>query len=102
LFYLMINSAYIVHVFGMSFRVPSIPVVVVAIAPDLTPMDQHVLEFVDELRENLTAYTPVPSPSGAGNVQGIFERDVLDMLYGRGTASETAEKILEAVNNELG
>ena len=98
----MINSADIVQEFGMFFGVPPNPDVVDAIAPDLTPMDQHVLEFVDELRENLTTDTPGPSPSGAGNVQGIFDRDVLDMLYGRGTASETAEKILEAVNNELG
>ena len=98
----MINSPDIVHEYGMFFGVPANPDVVETIAPDLSELDQHVLEFVDDLRENLTTDTPGPSPSGAGNVQGIFDRDVLDLLYGRSTVSETADRILEEVNNELG
>lgn len=98
----MVNSADALSQVEMILGVPPNTEVVEEIADDLEEMDQYVQEFVTGLEADLTVEAPGPSPIGSGNIQGIFDRDVLEMLYDRATPEETAEKIIEGINSELG
>ena len=68
----------------------------------LDEADKHALEFVDALRADLDEASPEPSPTGSGNIQGIFDREVLEMLYERITPDEAADRIIQAIDDELG
>ena len=97
----MINDADALAEIGMLRGVPPNTELVEEISGDLDDVDQQVLEFVTELRPDLAVDSPPPSPPGSGNVQGIFDREVLEMLYDRTTPDEAADRIIEAIDNEL-
>ncbi|WP_147917338.1 ABC transporter substrate-binding protein [Ruania zhangjianzhongii] len=97
----MINDADALAEIGMLRGVPPNTELVEEISGDLDEVDQQVLEFVTELRPDLAVDSPPPSPPGSGNVQGIFDREVLEMLYDRTTPDEAADRIIEAIDNEL-
>ncbi|HLR93547.1 MAG TPA: extracellular solute-binding protein [Jiangellaceae bacterium] len=98
----MVNSSDAIQEIGMIMGVPPNTEVVEEISDDLDEIDQYVQEFVTDLQADLTVEAPGPSPIGSGNIQGIFDRDVLEMLYDRATPEETAEKIIQGINSELG
>lgn len=98
----MLNSTEAAQEVGMVMGVPPNTELVEQIKDGLDEVDQRVLDFVVGLESDLTVAPPGPSPIGSGNVQGIFDRYVLELLYGKSTAEETADKIIEAINGELG
>lgn len=97
----MVNNAAALKEVGMIMGVPPNTEIVEEIADDLDDMDQHVLEFITDLASDLTIDPPGPSLIGSGNIQGIFDRDVLELLYDRTTVEQTAATIIEEINNEL-
>ena len=98
----MLNNTEAISAVEMILGVPPNTSVVEEIADDLNDMDRYVQEFVTDLEEDLTVEAPGPSPIGSGNIQGIFDRDVLELLYDRATVPETAQKLIDGINNELG
>lgn len=98
----MVNDADAMAEIGMLRGVPPNTELVEQMSGDLNEHDQQVLDFVSELRPELSVETPDPSPPGSGNVQGIFDREVLDMLYDNLTADEAADRIIQAIDDELG
>ncbi|WP_309127362.1 extracellular solute-binding protein [Microbacterium sp.] len=98
----MLNDPAGVEAVGMTMGVPPNTSLVEQISSDLKDVDAHVLEFVTDLEADLTVQTPGPSPVGSGNIQGIFDRDILDLLYGRLTVDEAADKMMTAIDDELG
>ncbi|MHA6627830.1 ABC transporter substrate-binding protein [Pseudonocardia sichuanensis] len=98
----MINEVEGVKSVGMIMGVPPNPAMVQEISSGLDPVDSHVLEFITGLEPDLRVETPGPSPVGSGDIQGIFDREVLDLLYDRLTVDEAADKIIEAIASELG
>ncbi|WP_147917337.1 ABC transporter substrate-binding protein [Ruania zhangjianzhongii] len=97
----MINDADALAEIGMLRGVPPNTQLVEDISGDLGESDQQVLDFVTELRPDLTVDPVAPSAPGTGNVQGIFDREVLEMLYDRTTPDEAADRIIEAIDSEL-
>ena len=97
----MINDADAMAEIGMLRGVPPNAELVEQVSGDLSEHDQQVLDFISELRPDLSEDTPPPSPPGSGNVQSIFDREVLDMLYDNITADQAADRIIEAIDNEL-
>src|SRR5699024_9052462 len=97
----MINDADALAEIGMLRGVPPNTDLVEGAREDFGEYDQQVLDFVNELRPDLTVDSPPPSPPGSGNVQSIFDREVLEMLYDRITPEEAADRIIEAIENEL-
>ena len=97
----MINDADALAEIGMLRGVPPNAELVEGASEDFDEYDQQVLDFVNELRPDLTVDSPPPSPPGSGNVQGIFDREVLEMLYDRITPDEAADRIIEAIDREL-
>jgi len=98
----MVNNEDALSELGMLRGVPPNADLVDVIREDLTPDDAEVLEFVDGIRPELTVDSPTPSPQGSGNVQGIFDREVLELLYDRADVEETADSIMQAIDDELG
>lgn len=98
----MVNDAEAIEPVAMIMGVPPNTDLVEQTATDLTEIDQHVLDFVSDLSEDLTVESPGPSPIGSGNIQGIFDRECLELLYDRITVEEAASNIFTSINSELG
>lgn len=98
----MVNDAEGVKAVGMTMGVPPNAALVEEVSSGLDTVDAHVLSFITDLEADLTVETPGPSPIGSGNIQGIFDRDILELLYGRITVDEAADKMIEAIDSELG
>lgn len=98
----MVNEAEGVKSVGMTMGVPPNTALVEQISSGLSEVDSHVLDFITGLEADLTVPSPGPSPVGSGNLQGIFDRDILELLYDRLTVDEAADRIIEAIDSELG
>src|SRR5699024_2489309 len=73
----MVNDPEALELAGMIMGVPPNTDAVEQASSDLGEMDQHVLDFVTDLADDLTVESPGPSPIGSGNIQGIFDRETL-------------------------
>ena len=98
----MVNGADAIEQVGMIMGVPPHTDLVEETLTDLPEVEQHVLDFVTELEEDLTVESPGPSPIGSGNIQGIFDRECLELLYDRITVEEATSNIITEINSELG
>ena len=98
----MVNDPEALELAGMIMGVPPNTDAVEQTESDPGEMDQHVLEFVTDLADDLTVESPGPSPIGSGNIQGIFDRECLELLYDRITVEEATSNIFSSINSELG
>lgn len=98
----MVNGGEAISQVGMIMGVPPNTALVEETATDLNETDQHVLDFVSDLSEDLTVESPGPSPIGSGNIQGIFDRQCLELLYDRVSVDEATSSIFTEINSELG
>lgn len=98
----MVNGGEAIGAVGMIMGVPPNTALVEETATDLEEVDQHVMDFVSNLSEDLTVDSPGPSPIGSGNIQGIFDRECLELLYDRVTVEEATSNIFTEFNSELG
>lgn len=98
----MINNKAALDEIGMLRGVPPNANLVKEIRDTLEPNDKKVLDFVNSIRPELNVPSPAPSPQGSGSVQGIFDREVVNLLFDKQSVDETADEIIEAIDNELG
>ena len=98
----MVNGGEAISQVGMIMGVPPNTALVEETATDLPEVDQHVLDFVSDLSEDLSVASPGPSPIGSGNIQGIFDRVCLELLYDRVSVEDATSSIFTEINRELG
>ena len=98
----MVNDKDALEALGMQHGLPANANIVTEISDAYSDTDKRVLEFVETMKPDLTVPSPGPSPAGTGNIQGIFDRFGLEMLYGRVSVDETTDSILKAIDDELG
>ena len=67
------------------------------ITPELGENDQRVVEFMDELDEEIVDAPPVP-PNGSAEMQDIMERVNTEVIFERATPEEAAKTFLDEVN----
>ena len=71
------------------------------IVDDLTPADQKVVEYLDEL-EGQVSEPPPPPPAGAGEAQQTLMRLDDQVMFGQLTPSEATEQFFSEAPNILG
>ncbi|QFG23249.1 ABC transporter substrate-binding protein [Actinomadura sp. WMMB 499] len=73
--------------------------VITAIKGKLSPADQKVLAFMDEIKNDLSPI--VVPPKGATDVTDILERATDSALFGEASPDEAAQTFLDEANNAL-
>lgn len=98
----MVNDKDALEILGMQHGLPANAEVVSEISDGFSDVDKEVFAFVESMRPDLKVASPGPSPAGSGNIQGIFDRFGLEMLYGQLSVDEATDSILKAIDDELG
>ncbi|MFA9444620.1 ABC transporter substrate-binding protein [Egicoccus sp. AB-alg6-2] len=71
------------------------------VLPDLSPAEQQAADFLAEIEDELASPPPVP-PVGAGEIVSIVQRINEEVLFGRLTPEEAAERFLSEANAAIG
>lgn len=71
-----------------------------AIAGDLSPTDQIVLEYIERISGEVSD-PPTTAPAGGGATQSILQRYTTEVLFGRMSPQEAAPAFIEEVNANL-
>jgi multiple sugar transport system substrate-binding protein len=70
------------------------------IRPKLSPAQQEVAKFIADIKPEL-ASTPISPPPGGGKLAEIMFRYETEVLFGRATTAEAAEKFVGEVKSNL-
>jgi multiple sugar transport system substrate-binding protein len=70
------------------------------IRPKLSPAQQEVAKFIADIKPEL-ASTPIAPPPGGGKLAEIMFRYETEVLFGRATTAEAAEKFVGEVKSNL-
>jgi multiple sugar transport system substrate-binding protein len=68
-----------------------------AISTKLTPADNKVIKFIDQIKPEL-GEAPVPPPKGAGSIQEIAKRYSSEVLFNRLTPEEAGQKAVDEMS----
>lgn len=72
-----------------------------AVADQLSPSDQTVLEYIDAIGE-VIGDPPVTAPAGGGATQSVLQRYTTEVLFERMSPAEAAKAFIDEVNTNLG
>lgn len=97
----MLNDPEAAKVMGVTEGVPPNPEMAEAAKGSLSETNKHVADFTLEVKDEIQGDSPGPSPVGSGNIQGIFDREFLDLLYGKISIDDAVEKIMKGIDGEL-
>ncbi|WP_375372221.1 ABC transporter substrate-binding protein [Pseudarthrobacter sp. AB1] len=71
-----------------------------AIEPKLTPADIKVVQFIDQIKDEL-GDAPAPPPKGAGAIQEIVKRYTSEVLFNRLSTDEAGKKALDEMKSAI-
>ncbi|MBG6185036.1 multiple sugar transport system substrate-binding protein [Arthrobacter sp. CAN_A214] len=80
--------------------VPVNPDMAAAVKPELEESDQTVVEFLDDIEEDVAA-SPKPSPVGTAGVQDVIIRYNSEVLFGNLTPEEAASQMLDEIDGMI-
>jgi multiple sugar transport system substrate-binding protein len=71
-----------------------------AVKPKLSPAQQKVLQYITDIKPEVAA-TPIAPPPGGGTIAEILFRHGIDVLFGRTSSAEGAQKFVDELKSNL-
>jgi multiple sugar transport system substrate-binding protein len=71
-----------------------------AVKPNLVPAQQRVLQYITDIKPEV-ANTPIAPPSGGGTIAEVLLRHGTDVLFGRASSAEAAQKFVDELKSNL-
>jgi multiple sugar transport system substrate-binding protein len=71
-----------------------------AVKPNLSPAQQRVLQYITDIQPEV-ANTPIAPPPGAGTIAEKLLRHGTDVLFGRASTADAAQKFVDEVKSDL-
>ena len=71
-----------------------------AVKPNLSPSQQKVLQYITDIAPEV-ANTPIAPPPGGGTIAEKLQRHGLDVLFGRASSADAAQKFVEELKADL-
>jgi multiple sugar transport system substrate-binding protein len=71
-----------------------------AVKPKLSPAQQKVLQYITDIKPEV-ANTPIAPPPGGGTIAEILFRNGIDVLFGRQSSAEGAQKFVDELKSNL-
>jgi multiple sugar transport system substrate-binding protein len=71
-----------------------------AVKPKLSPAQQKVLQYITDIKPEV-ANTPIAPPPGGGTIAEILFRHGIDVLFGRTSSAEGAQKFVDELKSNL-
>ena len=71
-----------------------------AVKPSLSAAQQRVLQYITDIEPEV-ATTPIAPPPGGGTIQELVFRHGLDVLFGRTSSAEGAQKLVDELKSNL-
>jgi multiple sugar transport system substrate-binding protein len=80
--------------------IPANTEIAAAIQPKLSKVQQTVAKFIKDIEPELSGTLPNP-PAGGGTLGGVMLRYETDVLFGKSTTAEAAQKFVDEVKSNL-
>lgn len=71
-----------------------------AVKPKLSAAQQRVLQYITDIQPEVAA-TPIAPPPGGGTLAEVLFRNGIDVLFGRSSTAEAAQKFVDEVKSNL-
>jgi multiple sugar transport system substrate-binding protein len=71
-----------------------------AVKPNLSPAQQKVLQYITDIAPEV-ANTPIAPPPGGGTIAEVLQRHGMDVLFGRASSADAAQKFVDELKAEL-
>jgi multiple sugar transport system substrate-binding protein len=71
-----------------------------AVKPVLSPAQQKVLQYITDIKTEV-ANTPIAPPPGGGTIAEVLTRHGTDVLFGRTSSAEAAQKFVDELKSNL-
>jgi multiple sugar transport system substrate-binding protein len=71
-----------------------------AVKPNLSPAQQRVLQYITDIQPEV-GVTPIAPPPGAGTIAEKLTRHGTDVLFGRASTADAAQKFVDEVKSDL-
>ena len=71
-----------------------------AVTPKLSPAQQEVAKFINDIKPEV-ANTPIAPPPGGGPYAEVLFRNALDVLFGKTSTADAAKKFVDEVKSNL-
>jgi multiple sugar transport system substrate-binding protein len=70
------------------------------VTPKLSDAQQVVAKYITDIKTEV-ADTPIAPPPGGGTLQEVLERNGIDVLFGRTSPADAAQKLVDEVKSNL-
>jgi multiple sugar transport system substrate-binding protein len=70
------------------------------VTPKLSPAQQEVAKFINDIKPEV-ANTPIAPPPGGGPYAEVLFRNGIDVMFGRASTAEAAQKFVDEVKSNL-
>jgi multiple sugar transport system substrate-binding protein len=70
------------------------------VTPKLSPAQQVVAKFITDIKPEV-ANTPIAPPPGGGTLAGVLFKHGIDVLFGRASTADAAQKFVDEVKSNL-
>jgi multiple sugar transport system substrate-binding protein len=74
--------------------------VLAAVTPNLSPAQQKVAKFINDIKPEV-ANTPIAPPPGGGTIAEKLFRHGSDVLFGRASSADAAQKFVDELKSDL-
>jgi multiple sugar transport system substrate-binding protein len=74
--------------------------ILTAVTPNLSPAQQRVAKYITDIKPEVGT-TPIAPPSGGGTIQEVLHRHGIDVLFGRASSAEGAQKFVDELKSNL-
>jgi multiple sugar transport system substrate-binding protein len=71
-----------------------------AVEPNLSPAQKAVAQYIADIKPEV-ANTPIAPPPGGGTIPEILSRHGIDVLFGRASSAEGAQKFVDELKSNL-
>ena len=71
-----------------------------AVKPNLSPSQQKVLQYITDIAPEV-ANTPIAPPPGGGTIAEKLQRHGLEVLFGRASSADAAQKFVDELKADL-
>jgi multiple sugar transport system substrate-binding protein len=74
--------------------------ILAAVTPNLSEAQQAVAKYITDIKPEV-ANTPIAPPPGGGTIQEVIGRHGTDVLFGRASTAEAAQKFVDEMKSNL-
>ncbi len=74
--------------------------ILAAVTPSLSKAQQAVAKYINDIKPEV-ANTPIAPPPGGGTLAEVLFRNGIDVLFGRASSADAAQKFVDEVKSDL-